>query len=418
MKEKQIYTSVLDTDFYKFSMGQMIFKYHPRVPVEFRFINRSKSVRLAEGIDMGELREQLDAARRVETTDKDLRVLMGTSYDYNRLSMFHFDYLAFLKNLRLPEYSLEKTSDGQLDLRFYGNWAETTYCEIPGMYIPKELYRKAILKSMTIGERNRLMQEGRERLYTKIALLSKYRHVTFSELSTRRRFSYEHQDFVVEKLAKNFKPEQFKGSSNVLLANKHGVAAMGTTGHELSMAYSGIHYDQDEIDPTFSSRQVLKDWEEMYGLDLSIFLPDTWGSDWFFDKVVTPDQLRRWKGSRNDSQDPYVYSRKMIPRYHGVDVDPMTKFVLDADNQTAISIVEIGNTFRYEMPHTFGIGTHFGDDFGLPNLPIVVKMVSAAGHPVCKLSDNLDKASGDPAAIERMKRLCGYDNTYSKACVS
>jgi nicotinate phosphoribosyltransferase len=113
MKENQIYTSVLDTDFYKFSMGQMIFKYHPRVPVEFRFINRSKSVRLAEGIDMGELREQLDAARRVETTDKDLRVLMGTSYDYNRLSMFHFDYLAFLKNLRLPEQATGHSEHGR-----------------------------------------------------------------------------------------------------------------------------------------------------------------------------------------------------------------------------------------------------------------------------------------------------------------
>ena len=60
-----IVRSLLDTDFYKLLMLQMIRHLHGDVDATFRLINRSTSVRLADVIDEAELRAQLDHARSV-----------------------------------------------------------------------------------------------------------------------------------------------------------------------------------------------------------------------------------------------------------------------------------------------------------------------------------------------------------------
>ena len=72
--------SLLDTDFYKLLMLQMIRHLHPDVQATFSLINRSKSVRLADVIDETELREQLDHARTVRFSKKELIWLAGNSF--------------------------------------------------------------------------------------------------------------------------------------------------------------------------------------------------------------------------------------------------------------------------------------------------------------------------------------------------
>ena len=58
-----IVRSLIDTDFYKLLMCQSIFRNKPDTTVQFSLINRSRSIRLADLIDEGELREQLDHVR-------------------------------------------------------------------------------------------------------------------------------------------------------------------------------------------------------------------------------------------------------------------------------------------------------------------------------------------------------------------
>jgi len=55
--------SLLDTDFYKLLMLQMIRHLYPDVQSTFALINRATTVRLADAIDEGEFRAQLDHAR-------------------------------------------------------------------------------------------------------------------------------------------------------------------------------------------------------------------------------------------------------------------------------------------------------------------------------------------------------------------
>ena len=55
--------TLLDTDFYKLLMLQMIWQMHPKRQVTFQLINRTTSVRLADIVDERELTDQLDHAR-------------------------------------------------------------------------------------------------------------------------------------------------------------------------------------------------------------------------------------------------------------------------------------------------------------------------------------------------------------------
>jgi hypothetical protein len=82
-----IMRSLLDTDFYKLLMLQMIWGVYPKVDATFQLINRATKYRLAEEIDIDELREQLDHARTVRFGKKEMIWLAGNTF-YGRKQIF------------------------------------------------------------------------------------------------------------------------------------------------------------------------------------------------------------------------------------------------------------------------------------------------------------------------------------------
>src|ERR1700746_2891876 len=132
-----IVRSLLDTDFYKLLMQQMIREFYPEINTTFSVINRSSHVRLAEAIDEGELRAQLDHARTIRFTKNELIWLAGNTF-YGKTHMFAPDFIDHTAGFRLPEYELRKV-DGQYELHFYGPWTHTTMWEIPALAILNEL---------------------------------------------------------------------------------------------------------------------------------------------------------------------------------------------------------------------------------------------------------------------------------------
>jgi hypothetical protein len=52
MKDKPLVESLLDTDFYKSLMLQLIWRLHPEVPTEPRADNRTRLIRLSHQIDL------------------------------------------------------------------------------------------------------------------------------------------------------------------------------------------------------------------------------------------------------------------------------------------------------------------------------------------------------------------------------
>jgi len=412
--DKPIIQSLLDVDFYKDTMGQAIFHRHANVPVKFAFQNRHEDVRLAECIDVARLRENLEHVRSLRFTRQELHFLMGT-FEYSQ-PMFKLDYIEFLQTLKLPEFHID-THDGQLELEFLGDWANVSRWETLALQVVSELYGAHEMRDAS-------WPEGERRLDEKIKAFKSNPRITFSDFGTRRRFSRAWQERVVERLAEKFPAEsvfvdnaQFRGSSNTLLAMKYGLTPMGTSAHELPMVYSAIYRDEDEkAQRLVSSERVLEDWEAEYGLGLSVFLPDTYGSDYFFSKVVPQRMLKTWKGSRHDSGSPKEYGDKVVRMYKAAGIDPATKLIVFADGLDAPTIDELERYFHGRIQTTFGIGTNLTNDLGPAALSIVMKPVTANGLPVVKLSDNIAKASGDPAEIGRMKRLVGYNVSFAEAC--
>src|ERR1700712_249506 len=82
-----IIRSLLDTDFYKLLMLQMIWGLHRDVGATFSLLNRTRQVRIADEIDEGELRAQLDHARMLRFTKKEMIWLAGNTF-YGRAQIF------------------------------------------------------------------------------------------------------------------------------------------------------------------------------------------------------------------------------------------------------------------------------------------------------------------------------------------
>jgi nicotinate phosphoribosyltransferase len=119
-----IVRTLLDTDFYKLLMLQMIWKLKPDTHVAFGLVNRSTSVKLAQTIDRDELIEQLDHARTLRFQRNELVWLAGNSF-YGRKQIFEPAFIDYLEGFRLPPYELSER-DGQFELKFDGLWTETT----------------------------------------------------------------------------------------------------------------------------------------------------------------------------------------------------------------------------------------------------------------------------------------------------
>ena len=123
----------------------MIWGLYRDVKVTFSLLNRTTRVRVADDIDEGELRTQLDHARTLRFTKKEMIWLGGNNF-YGRAHIFDPKFLAWLADFSLPEYELRR-EDGQYVLQFAGPWTHTTMWEIPALAIINELRSRAALRN-------------------------------------------------------------------------------------------------------------------------------------------------------------------------------------------------------------------------------------------------------------------------------
>jgi nicotinate phosphoribosyltransferase len=222
-----IVRSLLDTDFYKLLMLQMIRHLHPKVQTTFTLINRTTSVRLADIIDEGELRAQLDHARTVRFGKKELIWLAGNSF-YGQDRMFASEFLQWLAAFRLPEYDL-RTVDGQFELRFEGCWAETTMWEIPALAIINELRARVAVRDRGRFALDVIYARAKAKLWDKVERLRDLPDLVLSDFGTRRRHGFLWQRWCVEALKEGL-GSRFIGTSNVLLAMDNDLEAIGDSG--------------------------------------------------------------------------------------------------------------------------------------------------------------------------------------------
>ncbi len=402
-----IVRSLIDTDFYKLLMCQSIFRNKPETTVVFSLINRSTKVRLADLIDEGELREQLDHVRSLSLTRGESTWLRGNTF-YGKRQMFRPDFMEWFEGMRLPPYHLEKR-DGQFELTFEGRWPEVMLWEIPALAVLMELRGRAVLNEMGRFELQVLYARAMTRLWEKIERLRAIDGLRIADFGTRRRHSYLWQDWAVQAMQEGL-GAKFTGTSNCRIAMMRDIEAIGTNAHELPMVYSALADTDAELRQ--APYQVLEDWQEEHDGNLRIILPDTYGTEGFLKGA--PDWLAGWTGIRIDSGDPAVGAETAIRWWQERGEDPREKLVIFSDGLDVEKIEELHAQFRGRVKVSFGWGTMLTNDFKglvaedrLAPFSLVCKALSANGRPTVKLSDNPAKAMGPADEIERYKRVFG-----------
>jgi nicotinate phosphoribosyltransferase len=402
-----IVRSLIDTDFYKLLMCQSIFRNKPDTTVVFSLINRSTKVRLADLVDEGELREQLDHVRSLSLTRGESTWLRGNTF-YGKRQMFRPDFMEWFEGMRLPAYHLER-HDGQYELTFEGRWPEVMLWEIPALAVLMELRSRAVLNDMGKFELQVLYARAMTRAWEKIERLRRIEGLRIADFGTRRRHSFLWQDWAVQAMQEGL-GAKFIGTSNCLIAKNRDVEAIGTNAHELPMVYSALA--DTDADLRQAPYRVLADWHEEHDGNLRIILPDTYGTEGFL--ANAPDWLAGWTGIRIDSGDPVAGAETAIRWWQERGEDPRQKLVIFSDGLDVDKIEELHARFHGRVKVSFGWGTMLTNDFrrlvaddALAPFSLVCKALSANGRPTVKLSDNPAKAMGPAEEIERYKRVFG-----------
>ncbi|MFN3662771.1 nicotinate phosphoribosyltransferase [Yoonia sp.] len=402
-----IVRSLIDTDFYKLLMCQSVFRNHPDTQVTFSLINRTKSIRLADLVDEGELREQLDHIRSLRLTRGESTWLRGNTF-YGKRQMFTPAFMEWFENLQLPPYHLEKI-DGQYELTFEGSWPEVMLWEIPALAVIMELRGRAVLKGMGRFELQVLYARAMTKLWEKVEQLQSIPNLQLADFGTRRRHSYLWQDWCVQAMSEGL-GSNFRGTSNCRIAMMREIEAIGTNAHELPMVYAALAETDEALRQ--APYNVLADWQDEHDGNLRIILPDTYGTKGFLDRA--PDWLAGWTGIRVDSGDPAAGAEVAINWWQSRGEDPRQKLVIFSDGLDVAKIIELQAQFAGRVRVSFGWGTMLTNDFkglvegdALAPFSLVCKAVSANGRPTVKLSDNPNKAMGPVEEIARYKRVFG-----------
>ena len=412
-----IVRSLIDTDFYKLLMCQSVFRNKPNTQVTFSLINRSNEIRLAELVDEGELREQLDHVRSLSLARGESTWMRGNTF-YGKRQMFTPEFMDWFETLHLPDYHLEKYK-GQYNLTFEGSWPEVMLWEIPVLSVLMELRGRAVLGKMRRFELQILYARGMAKLWEKIERLRNIDNLRLADFGTRRRHSFLWQDWTVQAMTEGL-GEKFIGTSNCLIAKNRDLAAIGTNAHELPMIYSALATTDEALRK--APYEVMSDWHEEHDGNLRVILPDTYGTQGFLDNA--PDWLAKWTGIRIDSGDPISGADAAIKWWKTRGEDPKKKLVIFSDGLDVEKIVELQALFEGRVRVSFGWGTLLTNDFrglvsndALKPFSLVCKVVSADGRPTVKLSDNPNKATGPKEEIERYKQIFGVDQQVTQPVI-
>ncbi|WP_368747609.1 nicotinate phosphoribosyltransferase [Enterobacter cancerogenus] len=378
--------TLLDTDAYKLHMQQAVFHHYHDVQVAAEFRCRGDDLL---GIYADSIREQVDAMRHLALQDDEYHWLSG-------LPFFHADYLNWLREFRYNPDQVTVTNDnGKLDIRLEGPWREVIMWEVPLLAIISEL-----------AHRYRSPDTGVEQAIASLEhKLVEFSHLTegldmsrfrLMDFGTRRRFSREVQQAIVERLKQE---PWFVGTSNYDLARRLDLTPMGTQAHEWFQAHQQISPDLAN-----SQRAALAAWLDEYPDQLGIALTDCITMDAFL-RDFGPEFAQRYQGLRHDSGDPVEWGEKAIAHYQKLGIDPMSKVLVFSDNLDLAKAVDLYRHFSSRVNLSFGIGTRLTCDIPqVKPLNIVIKLVECNGKPVAKLSDSPGKTICHDKAFVRALR--------------
>jgi nicotinate phosphoribosyltransferase len=397
MRLPQIINSLLETDMYKFSMGQTIFHQFTSYKTTWTFKCRNKDVHFTDEM-VEEIKEQVQAFCQLRFTEEELQYL-------DNITWIKGTYVDFLRlwQPRYEEFTITTDAPCGLAIDAAGTWLNTSMYEIPVLAIVNEVYFRMAY------DYDVLLKQFKRRLDEKVRLLEEdtYRLSDFSEFGLRRRLSAEAQEMAVKAIAEVELPadSHFIGTSNVYLAKKFNLKPVGTMAHEWIMCTGQGNHKHN---PAYSNWYALDAWVKEYGILNGIALTDTITTDCFLrDFQLTYATL--FSGVRHDSGDPYEWGDKMIAHYNSLGINPRTKTLLFSDSLDFERATALYDYFKDRAKVAFGIGTFISNDTDEEALNIVMKTTKCNGMDVAKISDVAGKGMcKNPDYVDYLNRCIDY----------
>lgn len=391
---RQIINHFTDDDLYKFTMCCAVIDNYPRAWVKYEFNDRDNTVYPKGFADL--VMEQVGYLEKLAITDEEIAFMRRKCY---YLPDWFYIYLRGFRFSRKWVHA-RQDEDGHLHIEFEGVWAETILLEVKMLAIVSELYY------IVRGEEDRFDYDAYyPKSYHKAERLLAA-GCTYSDFGTRRRASFQAEDTVVRAMkdcqeARDWKG-RFVGTSNVYLAMKYDLTPVGTMAHEFIAAIGGMY------GPQMANHIAMNAWRHTFNGALGTFLYDTFGWN-IFSLNFSEDFANLFKGLRVDSGDNMEQLQKICTKYRSLGIDSKSKQVIFSnalDTDRAIALQQEAE--KYVQP-SFGIGTHFTNDFdGIRPMNIVIKLVAAKiteswpfYNDTCKISEDTGKHTGNPEVIRR-----------------
>ena len=248
MRLNRIITSLLDTDLYKFSMGQAIYHQFSDYKTTWSFKCRNEEVHFTKAM-VEEITEQIKAYCELQFTEDELAYIDNITW----MKGSYVDFLRLWKP-RFADFEITTDSPCGLTIDTRGTWLNTSMYEIATLAIVNEVYFRMAY------DYDDLLASFQEKLDRKIQKLidGEYTIGAFSEFGLRRRLSGEAQDYAVRKLAEaSYENSTFVGTSNVYLAKKYHLKPVGTMAHEWIMC---VGQGNHKHNPAYSNWYALDAW--------------------------------------------------------------------------------------------------------------------------------------------------------------
>lgn len=400
---RQIITHFTDDDLYKFTMCCAVIDNFPRTRVKYQFNDRDNTVYPPGFADA--VAEQVAMLEQLKITDEEID-FMKRACPY----IPHWFY-GFLKGFRYDRrwVHAEQDAEGHLHISIEGTWCNVILLEVKILAIVSELYY--IFTGAADGiDYDAYATRSADKAARLIA-----GGCVFSDFGTRRRLSYQSQYTCVKAMAEYGRrvnaPGRFVGTSNVWLAKEFDLTPIGTMAHELICAIAGMY------GPQMANYLAMQTWAGTYRGALGTFLYDTYG--WkIFSLNLSEDYANMFKGLRVDSGDNYEQLDLIVHKYRSLNIDPATKQVIFSNGLNVDEAIRINEYAKGKCIPSFGIGTHFTNDFpGIKPRNIVIKLLAVKiteSWPfycdTCKLSEDRGKYTGDPAVVRRFLEAIHYDD--------
>ena len=190
---KPIIRHFTDNDLYTFTCMYYILQKYPRAETEYCFFDRHQTC-YPKGFDQL-LREQLNHLSEVVISDEE-RAFMTRSFPF----LPYWFINVFLRGYRFnaSELTISQDKEGHLDIRVKGKWWSTIMWEMPILATISELMHVLngdAEKYDAEAEYEKSVQKGRTIWMNGL---------TLGDMGTRRRFSFAHQERVIDALIQSY----------------------------------------------------------------------------------------------------------------------------------------------------------------------------------------------------------------------